>query len=588
MADPCAISMTSTSGSRGPDTAKEFETYMKKFAVHDKHDRWQEGMHLLEFALKLCSRESFVARQQCQQRVYYEMGRVYARLGRYPDAIRSLNCALEADPRTSPVMLAKIHGELGITYRHQNDSQNAQESFGSQYVLAYEMSVEAEAEMCNSIGNEGMSAFSRYLLDKDQPAQQGETEEDKARRTGALLDDATEQIEARVRLALRLWERLDSDEKSQMMLQRYSQKPQKFRAFVKQYKEKCETWQVEGNDRLSLCHIAKAELAKSPVDAERCREQALAVVETSQKIQNEREKRSGEEDITVRAMSRYFHGNALWTHGRKTEAHKIWNPGEGKRGPAHALCKQPAAEYVEYVRKMALAGIDFEQRDEQDFTPLDYVYINMSDNPDARRMKDIIIEESLRPKFTEYYTKAPTSRRGGERSQAQIETDVEGDIADICNQSELRRCYRDVLDNFIRPALSKKTQRPLQEIRKRYEEALVSDVEKQQSLDWFWFLEYEDFKRANRLPHADFDKLAKRFEFAKHGARDLFIIFFSYRWIGGMSGRLDPDDADHSQYKRMLNALEAYLEDNSLDRKNVGIWLVSLASSIDSSFEISL
>jgi hypothetical protein len=61
-----------------------------------------------------------------------------------------------------------------------------------------------------------------------------------------------------------------------------------------------------------------------------------------------------------------------------------------------------------------------------------------------------------------------------------------------------------------------------------------------------------------------------------------FLIFFSYRWINQDRSLNTPDDANHTQYRRMLDATEMFLQQNpSVDRERLCIWMVRLSQLHD-------
>lgn len=109
-------------------------------------------------------------------------------------------------------------------------------------------------------------------------------------------------------------------------------------------------------------------------------------------------------------------------------------------------------------------------------------------------------------------------------------------------------------------------------------------------LDTFRFINYLDFKDLGRLPIGDAcapestkmsaSKVTMSSEDNKK--TDVFVVFFSYRWLGATSEpQMDgPDDSNNTQYMRMLHALDLFLDQRKdLDPGNLGTWLVSACTS---------
>ena len=67
------------------------------------------------------------------------------------------------------------------------------------------------------------------------------------------------------------------------------------------------------------------------------------------------------------------------------------------------------------------------------------------------------------------------------------------------------------------------------------------------------------------------DALARRF-IPESG----FVIFFPYGWINGSSTEIPPDDAENTQYKPMMAAIERFLKlQPEVEPERLRIWLVS-------------
>ena len=100
------------------------------------------------------------------------------------------------------------------------------------------------------------------------------------------------------------------------------------------------------------------------------------------------------------------------------------------------------------------------------------------------------------------------------------------------------------------------------------------------TLDTLKSIRYGDFLRFGRLPRSS-DGLAQHY--TSEGViadgkieTSEVIIFFSYRWINKEPGALSPDDAENTQYKRMITAAEEYLRLHpGVNRERFSVWVVS-------------
>nr|KAK5448452.1 hypothetical protein LTR18_001540 [Exophiala xenobiotica] len=510
------------------DGVGQFNLYMEKASSYHENSLWQEKLRAL-LAAQECIVEGFPEAEKRRQRVLTEIGGVRRRFGQYDEGIKTLNLALDADSGASPVTRARILGEMGVMYRHKNDFGKALQTFNEQFRLASEMgTLEGEIEMCRAVGNAGMSA---YNLSQQQVPQ----DED-------LLQTAIRQLQERIDRAQMLRDRLVRENPGS------------------RYVAVSLSWKIIGMDRLSLCYVA----------AERTAE-AVRLAEVSQRLQIDIEP-------TVRAFSRFFYGNALWGNGQHAEAIQQWSAEPGTCGSATALCKEPSAEHADYLQRLANYGLDFSSYDEQGFSPLDYAVL--SDNKDAKAMVDIAIG-ALRTQLLNATPKL---------TDDQIDEEISRHLA----QANLRRHYRSILQEHIRPVLRDAQSGTVRTVRRIYAEIMANDPTKKSILDDFYFVPYNDFKALGKLPvlaelrPGSREKLAKKISESCESdpnGDDLFIIFFSYRWIGRYSDPpVDgPDDSKHSQYHRMVNAVETLLQRKRLERKRidpdqVGIWLTALAA----------
>jgi tetratricopeptide (TPR) repeat protein len=296
-------------------------------------------------------------------------------------------------------------------------------------------------------------------------------------------------------------------------------------------------WEIIGLARLSLCYAASSNLKEAITVSS----QALALAHTL-------------EDSTVLALSRFFHGRALLQEGHRERALEEFNPTAAKCTPAIALCKEPSEEHRQYLRELLDAGADMDLVDEHGYSALDYAVFAGDAAAEA------IVLEGLR-------------RANGYRGAAD-------NLAGRRAEALLRKGYRELFQEKLRPVLLGGGDDKLQTLRRVYADALAEDENRRLMFDGLKYMRYSDFCSFGRLPRSS-DGLVRRFT-GGFGATRLddvmeFIIFFSYRWIGNAVGVTSPDDNQNTQYRRMIQATEKFLRlYPSVDRETLGIWMVSL------------
>ncbi|KAF2830273.1 hypothetical protein CC86DRAFT_342904 [Ophiobolus disseminans] len=307
-----------------------------------------------------------------------------------------------------------------------------------------------------------------------------------------------------------------------------------------------QTWESVGLSRLAVLYVAAGDTGKAVAAARECR------------------RRQTNKDPTVSAFSAFFLGNALWHDGQKDAALQAWNVPPETTSPPTALCKEPSEEHNGYLKFMADAGVDFDISDEHGFSALDYAILG--DSKDAVATVPIV-EGALKRAID---SRIRSEKRG--LSEDEIQKQVNEAIAYKKRQAELRRLYRTVLQEQIRPELRAKSDSTLKRLRAICSRFVTEDLKGQTMLDKFKYVRYIDFKNHQKLPRSD-SGLVKVYSEAdndNHATDELFVIFFSYRWIGGDV----PDDSKNTQWKRMISCAEAFLVQNPDVRlETLGIWL---------------
>ncbi|EFX01791.1 hypothetical protein CMQ_8257 [Grosmannia clavigera kw1407] len=116
----------------------------------------------------------------------------------------------------------------------------------------------------------------------------------------------------------------------------------------------------------------------------------------------------------------------------------------------------------------------------------------------------------------------------------------------------------------------------IQDLREAYAMALTDDGESGRLFDSLRFVPYQKFRAANQIPRSSMH-LTAEYTPKSHSKENSesavdFVVFFSYRWM--RPGMLSPDDDNHTQYGRMLLALESFFEMNpSISPQRLGVWV---------------
>ncbi|KAG6332457.1 hypothetical protein ID866_6632 [Astraeus odoratus] len=349
------------------------------------------------------------------------------------------------------------------------------------------------------------------------------------KRGGLLLDLAIEQLNERVSSARRLKGVLDAQ----------SSDPDSCH-----WLKVLTTWEAIGLGRLSLCYTA-------------CGDGKQAIKGASEAV----ELTGTSADPTVIAMSRFLYGRALLLDGQHQEALKQFNS-TSRCTSAIALCKEPSEEHCSYLRELVDAGADMDAADEQGYTALDYAVFNGNVT-----MQKLVLEGLYR----------------------QLDGDVGANIAQREREAKLRKGYRELFQEKLRPVLlrSSSNKNAMQDLRRVYANALAVDMDKAGLFDVLKFVRYIDFLNFGKIPRSNDmlpgsgNLLVQPFRCNCENdsqSRDTteFVIFFSYRWINKNPGtaRDTPDDSHNTQYKRMAAAIEEFLRLHpSVDRERLGIWI---------------
>ncbi|KIH93323.1 hypothetical protein SPBR_04067 [Sporothrix brasiliensis 5110] len=551
--DPAGV--TAAALASAVERVRQWEAHMSRARAHARRADWEPALHELDKALALTSEADDGAGKSADDTlfpnaahyrctVHGEMGSTNRRFGRYDVAAGFLEAALAEMARgeaedghaTGPQRL-EVSGELGVVYRHMGRLRDAEHVLQIQYTTA--LALGADAAACRAIGNLGMV---NYQLSQEDPRQAGQIETRSEDPNQDRLATAIEQLQERVARA----RRLGNDPHAAL-------------------------WEAIGLQRLALCYAATGR----PGDTRRGVESAEAAFALT----------ADSPDPTVVAFSSLFLGRALaadqteqTTHADRVRAAKYlsgaWLPA-GRCTPAIALCKEPSAEHRSYLAELIAfsashaecAGLDagLDAVDENGYTALDYCVFNGDGATEA------LVVEAL---------------------HRQLHARADSALAERRTEARLRKGYRELFQDVMRPVLlsTKDKGAPavdtLTRLRSVYANALDASPASpgyRGVFDDFKCVPYRAFAVAGHLPGGA-DNLARRVAAPVDGgtvedspdsvdAVD-YVVFISYRWINVTRDATAPDDAAHTQYRRICAAVEAFLQrhaDVTADR--LGLWI---------------
>ena len=216
-----------------------------------------------------------------------------------------------------------------------------------------------------------------------------------------------------------------------------------------------------------------------------------------------------------------------------------------------ASTREPSRQHIDYTKKLVESGIHLDLVDELGYKPLDYAIHHEDTSAEA------LVLDGLRRQLDE--------RRASRR----------------LHEAKVRKGYREVFEGQLRPLLLSGHKDALEQMRYSYANALETDETQTQMFDGLRFVWYSDFCKSGRLPRYTDGTLrtfSSRRECGSYSDNPDYIIYIAYRWIhkDPMTGKTANDDKVHTQYRRMLRALDDYLTlHNAIDREKLGIWLVS-------------
>ncbi|MBE3041214.1 tetratricopeptide repeat protein, partial [Candidatus Bathyarchaeota archaeon] len=439
-------------------------------------------------------------------------GRHHMAKAEWEHALRDLNSALQlCSPEDFPNRKryeSLVYGDLGNTYRRLGKYEQAVEYLR----LALDglptgmPSVELSGELgviyrhMNRLEDAKLAFEMQYFMAKDAEfdratcraiGNMGMVNYQLFRRTGRhdYLSLATYNLRERVQLARQLQESTGGVGMDQNI--------------KKRWKQEAKTWETIGLSRLSLCCAAAGNFKGAVAAAH----EAAELTKTSK-------------DSTVIAMSRLFYGLALLKSGRREDAMQQFNAKKGCT-PAIALCKEPSEEHREYLRELIGSGADLDLVDEHGYTAMEYTVFNGD-----VEMEKLVLDGLCRTHDL-----------------------TEDEIKQRHTEALLRKGYRELFQEKLRPVLLRGGPDALQTLRTEYAAELAADELKDGMFDTLKFLRYSDLLTFEKLPRSS-DSLTQVFAPESGDGRGTeFVIFISYRWLVKATMTNSPDDEDNTQYK---------------------------------------
>jgi hypothetical protein len=313
-------------------------------------------------------------------------------------------------------------------------------------------------------------------------------------------------------------------------------------------------WEAMAEGRLALCYMLQADMESEAAESERLLEKAAVAAQGA--VHTMRYEHDGRSALPTLL---FFYGRVLLRQGKEELALKQFNYDSTEWQwapivtPPMAMCKEPSPEHRGYLREMVDAGAALDSRDDADYTALDHAVFSGDAETEA------IVVDGLRKQL--------------DLSDADLEA--------LRTEARLRKGYREVLQERLRPVLFARGEGRdyIKKLRRVYAEALA-EPEKDTQFDHLKYIRYTDFKQFGRLPRST-DGVVRPYKTGQSGEDENhldFLIFFSYRWINQDRSLNTPDDANGTQYQRMLHAIGLFLQQNpGVDVEKLGIWMVCSA-----------
>ncbi|KXT12511.1 hypothetical protein AC579_10349 [Pseudocercospora musae] len=240
---------------------------------------------------------------------------------------------------------------------------------------------------------------------------------------------------------------------------------------------------------------------------------------------------------------RYLYGRALLLNGDCEDALAQFNHFDGTT-PAIAFSRVPSEQNRERLRYLTTAGADFERVDRHGCSALDYAIMN------SDFAAEKIIVTALRDR---------------------LEQRASGEIHQRLREARLRKHFREIFREILRPMLIGGEVESMTKVRSAYSEVLLRDPAKYRAFDAFKYVKYSELLEHGRFPRSNAG-LAQSYR-PGHSAENYFL-FFSYRWVNPDPWAQEPDDEENTQYKRVLQAIAQFLTVHPhIEPEKIGVWI---------------
>ncbi|KAK3661290.1 hypothetical protein LTR56_000413 [Elasticomyces elasticus] len=143
----------------------------------------------------------------------------------------------------------------------------------------------------------------------------------------------------------------------------------------------------------------------------------------------------------------------------------------------------------------------------------------------------------------------------------------------LLKDARLRKHYAELFHTVLLPKLSSGRNNGLPDMRYAYAETLIADNAKGRAFDKLKYVRYADLVRFGRFPRHT-DGLTQEYDHKAAYPMVEHIIFISYRWVNTDPWTQTPDNAENTQYKRVVKAAAAFLDLHpSMDAGTLGVWI---------------
>ena len=571
--------------------------------MHDGHQHMNArelelALQSFTSALSLCDMHPDILTNH-KYRVFGDLGWANRAAGRYEKALEVLKKAIElADSVSGPMPRPRVFimGEFGTIYRQLGRLDEAKQAFEEQYETAKTLGGMVGAQ-CRAVCNLAMVNYQKALKIWEEGVSEGDDEKTRKEKATLLVQLALTQLDEGIALT-------EEIRKEEGGIGSHGSRSTRH--------DEATGWEALGLGRQSLCYTLLASV--NPEEHDSFLEKGADVAEKAVELSAGSSYSMWTSNVrtSIGPIALFFYGRVLMAQGKREEALDKFNPGPdweeeisswgnvggGLTTSAIAMCKEPSVEHRGYLKELIDAGVNLTTTDADGYTALDHAVFSGDDEA-----KEMVIE--------------------GLRKQLQMESDdSDAVVAAITHEAYLRRAYRDVLQDKLRGVLwNQDPEFMLRKLRRVYAETLAADEEKRGLFDALKFIRYTDFKGFGRLPRSsdgvvhtfklsetskektstvsdvqedaqarwDRQKREEREELLQDENAMDYLVFFSYRWISNSSqskttAELDasmshtttttPDDENHTQYRRMLDALDQFLTLRpDIDPERLCIWM---------------